>query len=483
MTGRLYPRHYPEGEDAPLSLILVTDVDLPAARALELPLPLVSLSGEDFILAERSVAPDRVHMAALCVLVLSRAGDLAVEAMAVRWGACFGVALPERMDLTAVAEPARRSAALEGLVRLFLGGQQALAIRSVGLMRDMTRLRQEHEAMQAAFARLESHAWRHRLSERKLSLSLEPREGSPGLALAAGGEVMQRIAGGSPGLSDVAIRIADVAIPRRGVLTCRLESPDLGEALAEWTIPAAQMRTGWLRLSLPRGLPDDPVSLCLRLRWEGTAALRLETAMAHPDPRFRPMQGDGGEVGRHILAMEVWHYLPGVLAPGSAKGWLPDGMEAGAPPMRRVEGRALLRATNLATLAQDMGPVHGGDALLVHVMPDHVACAIVPEAVAGVRQVSIEALTWHPKGPVVDYAIAVLPASLRPKRAGVLPEFPEEYHSGWVRLRPMRAGQLTLVLPDLPGAAHDLYLMTRLVPRPEGNAYGWSAFSGLVLHV
>lgn len=337
--------------------------------------------------------------------------------------------------------------------------------------------------MQAAFARLEAHAFTHRLSERKLALALEPREGSPGLALPAGGEVTQRLPGGSPGLSDVAIRLADATLPRRGVLSCRLESPDLGALIAEWSIPAARLEAGWLRLSLVQGLPDDPVGLCLRLRWEGDAALRLETAMAHPDPRFRPLHRDGRDGGRHVLAMELWHYLPGVRAPGSAKGVLPDGAEEAVSSLRRVEARALLRAINLATLAPDMGPVKGGDALLVHVMPDHVACAILPDLVAGLRQVSVEALTCHPNGPVVDYAIGVLPAALRPKQPGALPEFPEELHSGWVRLRPMRPGRVTLMLRDLPGGAHDLYLMTRLVPRRAGNAFGWSAFSSLVLHV
>lgn len=483
MTGHLHLRDLPEGQDARPSFLLVDDVDLAAALALNLPVAFVSPAAEGFVSAGRSVPADRVHLAALGVLVLSPAGAAATGAMAARWLAQFGDALPARIDLSDVAEDAQREAALEGLARLLLVGQRAAADRSAGLMRDVARLRQEHEAMQAAFARLETHAWNHRLSERKLSLALEPRDGSPVLSLPSGGEVVQRIAGASPGLSDVAIRVGGAAPPRQGVLTCRLESPDLGEVIAEWTIPAARIKPGWLRLSLLRGLADDPVGLCMRLRWEGAAALPLETAMPHPDPRFQPVRVDGSDAGRHVLAMEVWHYLPGVLAPGSAKGWLPDGAVEAASPLRRVEGGALLRAINLATMQYDLGPVKGGDALLVHVMPDHLACAILPEAVAGVRQVSVEALTWHPKGPVVDYAIAVLPSAVRPRQLGALPEFPQDYHSGWVRLRPMRAGQVTLILPDLPGEAHDLYLMTRLVPRPEGNAYGWSTFSGLVMHV
>lgn len=466
----------------PATLLLVDAADQAAAEALRLPVGIVvSHGGEGFLLSGRGLAADRLHLAALGVMILSAQGAVAAEAIAADWAARFGEALPPRIDLSGVAEEARREVALGWLVELMQGRRQDMAGRMVGLMRDMAVLRQEHEAMQTAFARLEDHARMHRLSERKLSYTLAPVEGSSAVTLTPGAALVQRIAGASPGLSDVAVRIAEA--PSHGVLTCRLESPDLGAVVAEWSIPAARLTAGWLRLSLVRGLAEDPVGLCLTLVWEGAAPLRLATAMAHPDVRFRPAWVAGGAAGRHVLALEVWHYLPGVRAPGTAKGWLPVDAAEMASPLRRVDGRDLFGAINLASLQQDMGRVYGGEALLVHVMPDAVACAILPEMVAGVRQVSVDVLTHHPKGPVVDYAIAVLPPALRPRQRGRVPEFPDGYHSGWVRLRPMRAGQVTLILPDLPGVAHDLYLMTRLPEGAKVNAYGWSGFSGLVLHV
>ncbi|PLL10812.1 hypothetical protein C0V75_19180 [Tabrizicola sp. TH137] len=483
MTEPARARDRNAGQAVPSSLILVADADLEAARKLALPVALCVGGAEGFVLEGRGVPADLVHGAALGVLVLSRAGAAAVEAMAAGWLARFGVSLPDRLDLSEERAGARREAALSWIADVLLAQRQGAARRAVALMRDMAALRREHEAMQAAFARLEAHAFHHRLSERKLLMALAPVEGSPVAELPSGAEMVQRLPGGSVGLSDLAVRIAEVPQPRQGVLTCRLESPDLGRELAEWTLPAAQLSSGWLRLSLVRGLEEDPVGLQLRLGWSGAVPLRLATAMAHPDPRFRPQTGGGTPVGRHVLAMEIWHYLPGVRAPASATGRLPDGeMEAG-PGMRRLEARDLLRAINLDTLARDMTPVQGGGALLVHVMPEQVACAILPLPLAGPRQVSVDVMTRNAKGPVVEYAIAVLPAAMRPKRPGALPDFPEEAHSGWVRMKPMRAGQVTLILPDLPAAEHDLYLMTRLPPGATSNAYGWSGFSSVVLHV
>lgn len=483
MTGAEEIRDHRAEVDAPAAVILVSACDLDAALSLALPVDVVIPAQEGFLHAGRPVPEDRVFVAAVGVLALSRAGAVDMVRLEADWRTRFGTGLPERLDLTETETVARRVAALAWLAGLMVAQRKEAARRIVALTRGMARLRQEHEAMQASFARLEAHAARYRLSERKLSHSLVPVVGSPDLILSSRAGLVQRIPGGSVSLSDVAIRIAHVPQPRQGVLTCRLHSPDLGEVIAEWTVPAAQLQPGWLRLSLVRGLAEDPVGLELRLHWDGAAPLRLATAVAHPDPRFRPQMVEGDEAGRHVLAMEIWHYLPGVRAPASARGFLPDGALEANSPRRRVEGRELLRAINLETLAQDMGAVHGGDALLVHVMPDRVACAILPEVVAGLRQVSVVVLTAHAKGPVVDYAMAVLPRALRPIKPRVLPEFPPEYHSGWVRLRPMRAGQVTLILPDLPGEAHDLYLMTRLPPGDTSNAYGWSGFSGLVLHV
>ena len=483
MTGPEELRDRLAEDDAPAAVILVSDCDLDVALALGLPVEVVSLSEAGFASRGRRLSPDRVFVAALGVLVLSRGAAEGIARLEADWTARFGTDLPERIDLTAAPEGVRREAALGWLAGLMVAQRRETARRMVTQMRGMARLRQEHEAMQAAFARLEAHAWQHRLSERKLSLSLASVLGSPDLILPPGAGVVQRLPGGSVGLSDVAIHIAEQPKPLHGVLSCRLESPDRGAVIAEWTVPAARLQPGWLRLSLVRGLEEDPVGLDLRLGWDGAAALRLATAVAHPDPRFRPVMAGGGDGGRHVLAMEVWHYLPGVRAPASAKGCLPDDAVEADSPLRRVEGRDLLRAINLDTLAQDMGSVHGGDALLVHVLTDRVACAILPEAVAGVRKISIDVLTSNAKGPVVDYAIAVLPAALRPRSPRALPEFPPEFHSGWMRVKPMRAGQVTLILPDLSGEAHDLYLMTRLPPGDARNDYGWSGFSGLVFHV
>lgn len=470
-------------EDALLTGLVVAEVDLEAARALDLPVTLIVWGPQGFAREGRPVAADRVHLAALGVLILSSGGAEAAEALASDWQARFGVVLPERCDLADVPADARRMVALGWLAGLLLAQRRAGAQRMVALMRDLAVLRQEHEAMQGAFARLESFAHEHRLSERKLHQALAPVEGAPEVVLTPGQRVVQRLPGGSVGLSDVAVRIAEVPQPRQGVLTCRLASPDLGSVLAEWTVPAAQMASGWLRLSLVAGLPDDPVGLELELAWAGAVPLRLATAMAHPDPRFRPLGESGEAVGRHVLALELWHYLPGVRAPANAVGQLPDGAVETRSPLRRVEARDLFRAINLDTLVADLPRVEGSDALQVHVMPDHVACAILTLPMSAIRQVSVDVLTRHPRGPVVDYAIAVLPSAARPRHPAALPEFPEEAHSGWVRMKPMRAGQVSLILPDLPPGSHDLYLMTRLPPGATENAFGWSGFSGLVLHV
>lgn len=469
------------GRDVPATpALIVMPCDHVAAAGLDLPVRLLVAKDAGWSDGERSVDAAFVHLCALGVLTLSAEGGALADQHAQRWQGRFGAGAPPRLDAGRKGKMPV-AAIVTWLCRRLAEDQGRAAQRTSGLMRELALLRQQHEATQAAFRNLESYAYQHHLTQRQLHTTLAPLVGSPDLVLAPGSLLIQRLPGGSAGFSDVSLRVADGPRPRGGTLECWLESPDLGKELARWIVPLDKIVPGWLRFALESALDADPASLVLHLRWTGKTALRLESAMAHPDMRFRPVL-DGVERSC-VPAIQLWHYLPGTLAPLSAAGILPTGRgnPASGAIIRRIEAQELARAINLDTLKPDVPLFEGADALLVHVLPDRLSCAILAVAQAGARQVSATICTRHRDGPPIEYALAVLPEHLRPRLVREEPEFPASLHSGWVRTRPMRPSQVVLILPEPLESASDIYLMTRLPAGHPGDAYGWSTFSDLTV--
>jgi hypothetical protein len=463
-----------------LPAIVVAPGDHVAAAKLDLPVRLFLAGVDGWSDGRQSVPPDLVQLCAVGVLTLSADGVALADRHALLWHDRFGTEPPPRLDIDR-KDKAPLLAILRWLCDRLARDQGRVATRAVDLNRQLALLRQQQDATQSAFQRLENFAYQHQLTQRQLDATFAPVVGSPDLVLAPGSLLAQRLPGGSVGLSDVSLRIADGAMPRSGALECWLESPDLGRELARWIIPVDRITPGWLRLALDVALDADPVSLVLHLHWTGNADLHIESAMAHPDVRFRPVL-DGIARGC-VPAMQLWHHLAGSRAPMSAMGVRPLG--SGKPNMggviRRVEAQELARAVNLDTLKTDVPLFEGGDALLVHVLPDRMSCAILAVAQAGARQISATICTRHPDGPPVEYAIAVLPDQLRPLKARQEPKFPANLHSGWVRTRAMQPLQATLILPEPLESSADIYLMTRLPAGHRSDAFGWSTFSDLTV--
>lgn len=463
-----------------LPAMIVMPCDWADAAMLALPVEIVQAGQDGWTDGERPLQADIVHLSAIGVLVLSgEAAALAAQHARV-WHASFGEPAPPVLEV-AKKEKARLETILRWICGRLAEDQGRTAHRIVTQARELAVLRQQHEATQSAFRNLETYAYEHNLTQRQLQMTLAPAVESPHLVLAPGSFLDQRLPGKSVGLSDLSLRIADGAKPRSGTLECWLESPDLGQELARWLVPAERLVPGWLRLSLEVALDADPVSLVLHAQWSGSSDVRLETAMRHPDPRFCPVV-DGAE-GGFVPAMQLWHFLPGARAPLSAAGILPTNRGAASPGgnLQRIEKQELARATNLDTLNTDVPLFEGDSVLLVHVLPDRLSCAMLAVAQEGARQVSATICTRHRDGPPVEYALAVLPLHLRPKSPREEPEFPENLHSGWVRTRPMRQSGITLILPEPLDCLSDIYLMTRLPKGQASDAYGWSTFSDLTV--
>ncbi|OCX66388.1 hypothetical protein BFP70_05015 [Thioclava sp. SK-1] len=430
----------------------------------------------------QSLRPEQVALDADAYLRPTQENDTAHQDIVALWEEMFGLALPPCLPQADMPD----IAALRDRVLDVVLEQNAAASRvSARHMRELGLLRQQHDLIQASFRGLEHFVYGLNVQHRTPGPIIAPTRGQPVVTLQNGMQVQQRVASASPGLCDLALWFDPEGAAPKGMVSVTLTGLDSDQVLAVWDLQAAQLSTGWNRFSLERALGPDPVSLQITVHWVGGGVLTLACATDHPDPRFRPKIGDDARPA--VLAQRVWSWVPGVAAPLLTGAHLPNGY-AGKGQLRHVGREWLEQALDMRSLRADIPFIQGTDALLVHVLEQDIAAAIVPDLVfPGAVEISAGICTYHKDGPEVEYAMLALPKSERPTAPGILPQ---ALHTrltadaaetlNWVRVAPDTASQCRLYL-DPSEQRQDLYLLTRLADKDGTNAFGWSGFSDLKL--
>lgn len=460
--------------------LLVSPADCSAITSLALPVSITvaTVSDNELLLNDikgGAVTFGQIFPFVVGLVALSKAGLAQMKQVSDSWAVHAGESAPPMMVLDNPNGTERRADIVEWLAGQLAGNQQQMARRTTTLMRELAILRQQHETMQESFRRLEQFVQGNGLTHRVLETTLSPVQGQQPISLGGGSSLVARLPGSSVGLCDIAIQINNAGILPEGRLSCSLLSTDSKVTVATWEVSHDRLREGWLRLSLDNALGMDPISLKLHLTWHGKGNLLLATAMIHPDARFHPSL-DHAELDA-MLAIQLWRWVPDAAAPLAADAISQVG---GQGKLHYVE--ASLLATATAPGSEERLPMLDDSAsLLVHVDPKLTKCAVLPGiALPGVRQVSGRIHTRHPKGPAVEYCLALLPQSRRTSQSG-LPHFDPKLSSGWICLQPDEGGQATVLAPEALKEPHDIYMLTRLPNGTNTNEYGWSTFSDIRL--
>lgn len=468
--------------------VLIAPQDRDRIEAMALPVSMIVAAGTAEAPEFRgeqgeALTLDQVMLRCIGCLPLSDAGaahltqraSLLRSALLGEEGGALAAAPRDQFDIAAT--PESRDKTLEWLIACLARANDESARRSARFMRELGLLRQQHDEIQTSFQNLEQFVYHHGIQKRTLGTMLSPVAGQLPITLENGAQLVQRLPGSSVGLSDVAIHVTGVALRAKGVLNVSLRDIEAKETLAVWEVPAVRLDNGWLRLALDRSLGPDPVSLALDITRQGEGEISVSAALRHPEPRFRPMMN--GQTLETVPALQIWRWIAGARAPVSAHAFLDIG---GKDRLRRVERDTLATTINLETLNDTLPLFEAPDALVVHVMPQRIACGILPGlALSGMRQISATLLTRHADAPPVEYQLALLPRDRRPNKPGTLPDFDPQYCSGWIRLAPQEEGQAHVIPAKPLETLHDIYLMTRLPEGHDSNAYGWSTFSNLSL--
>lgn len=357
------------------------------------------------------------------------------------------------------------------MIDRLLDGNAQKTERNIALNRALAAVRREMADIQAAFGKLEQFVQASGGAARKLTAALPPQIPTRVLHLGDSDTLVQRFPGSSDGMTDIAIHVAAQPAPD-GVLLCRLETIEDEMQHACWTVTAAMLTPGWLRLSLPVALGADRRTPRLRCTWTGRDALALDLGEPHPDPRFNALVNDctSGET----LALKTWIFVPGCAAPLTMDGHLDD---SHPPKVRNIPLEMFRQAENLNP---ENPHFHFRDdlaGLLVHPMGQGLSVGRLRQAIPkGVRRISIDICTRHHAAPQVEYAAVVASPTQRASSQLDLTAFALAHNPPWQQITAMEQSQIHIDLGDIAQEPLDLYLMTRLAPYSSFE-FGWAVFS------
>lgn len=468
--------------DAKGIALLVASADMSEARSLALPVTIIEVSGSQGEITFRTntvadLGLAEVRLAAIGCLPLSSRGRKELDRMGIFWEEQTGSPAPQILTVQGDNLQARRIEILEWLVLQMSTERRSAATRSTRLMRELGLMRRQHEETQAGFRDLEMFLYRNVSQKRMLDITLSPIVGQLPLALRGGAQLVQRMPGASTGLSDISIHLANETPPADGILYASLSSLEGGDTLAIWEVPANTLRYGWLRLSLERALGPDAVTLVLSVSYQGSGTVKLSNSVQHPEQRFWAQMGDHSTP--NVPALQIWRWIAGASAPLAATAILPVG---GKNRLRRVLGENLTTARDMNDSSQMLQLQQNTSALLVHVLEDRLAGAILSGvALPGARHIYADVQTYHADAPPVEYQIALAPHSAHRPHDGEAPVFRPQFASDWVRLAPQEDGQVHLILPEPLDQPCDVYMLTRLPKGVVSNCFGWSTFANLTL--
>ncbi|MFD0979796.1 DUF6212 domain-containing protein [Tropicimonas aquimaris] len=445
--------------------IAIAPSDSHRTEQIDFPLPVAVLSVDETgaptaRLAGIPLAAAQAYAQMVGMLILSPEAAEEADTLADAWSAHFGTELPARLDLPQPHD-APQTAILRWLVATLADGRATQAARNVQLQRDLAALRTVHDATQTAFSRLETYVYNTGGPARTLAFQLEPISARPPITLQNKDRVEQRLPMSSAGLSDVAISVAERPGDTDGRLDLSLELQESGEIVAEWTIPAAEIHEGWLRLSRGVSLDTDRQTVILRAQWQGDSPLKLSQTIGHPDPRFQATRNSVPQEA--VLATAGWSCVAGTSLPHAA----------GARIDRIIHPRRWIVPTQALRDAEN-GSLHGrvaySDALGgLTVTPTAAGpsiARIAGAAVPGMQQIVCGVETKAEAGPTVEYALAILPAD--PSRTGPIDAaaLAACTMTDWVPLPVARWAEIQLFLDAPLDTPNDICVVTRLPYAP-----------------
>jgi hypothetical protein len=345
-------------------------------------------------------------------------------------------------------------------------------------------VRQEHEEALERFASLEDATAGFSAPKRVSRLHLPASTAQVRLSATAAGDgrsVRQLMPTFAAGIAAIEIRLPGPPTGRGGSVQVDLLAGGDADPVHRWTVPAEQLREGWLRLFLDKAATSREQDATLAIAWEadGPGSVALNLSRPLPLKEFCGVLDDGSLLSAP-LALRVWGMVPGatvseaVLPALTARGATP-----GRPgPSERV--RFPLAAEDLGTVGLLKPPELDPGFTVVEFRQDEADVLVHPfwgaPTVAIVRDVNvrglekISALAYVERGESkpVEFGLAAVT-----QRA--LYEAPGELIRTWTPAEPQVLTEVAGTVDVTRGKPVDLLLATRMLDNTDPS-FAWAYF-------
>jgi hypothetical protein len=408
-----------------------------------------------------------------CLGLLHGTADTALAA-AVRewWRERSGFPL-ETFDLSATPTAAAKWVCGRLLAVIAVLGQQ-----NKELMNQNRQLRRSYGTLQDAFSHIEHFVIGNHLHTPVLQY--EPsRLVSFWTPEDPGGKLTQLLPVLSSRLSYFELNFRKSATVGPGELRMALRLEPAAAVLQEWTIPYANVLSGWNSFT-PNPIVDEPNEVVLECTWsdvEGAPGIGLVA------PHWEtPYSMSAGSSPGHSVGVRIWSGLAGLRAPRMPNS--PRRAGEGKPrlldlPVEDLVGAREYKFSETIEYEYDsVSFMHDHGRLLVHPHGVSPTIAVLPNPVPeGILAISADTRALSLQAPEIEYAMAVLDHDAAPEAVFKEPG-PSVGFSGWHRVGPAEARRITAVLERPAGREMLLYVATRLPP-DSTDLWAWSSWAGI----
>lgn len=361
---------------------------------------------------------------------------------------------------------------------------------------DLATYRREFERLQHNFVRLEEFVGRQSYKRPTEIFEYSPdsvsateassRTRLDNVADATGVLLTQYLPVDSLGLSSFSIHISAKPDASAEPLLVKLKAIETGHVFAAWSIPASDVRVGWVELALDHAIDDSALSITAIVEWPQTGGWALSLGPPHPYREFCARTGAGQYLGAP-LGLRVFSSLPGVRVTPTTTAIRP--MNASQVPAEFVPYEVYEDITQVSPRVRD------GEATLVSyerdsgcitVHPGNSGLTIARMSIAVPKNawgISAEIHLAHERANPTQFGLLACPSRDESKELSRLDhlEAGSRTFSGWKSLAALEKRSISLVLAPPVEERLSVYLVTRQ-DRELSPDFAWARFSKLAFN-